>query len=68
MRNLRVFDDDIQRLWEILEQKFQKEREDKIYYCHLTGQSMEYIMKQSTKSFNEIVNNYIKVMKRGRRK
>lgn len=68
MRNLRVFDDDIQRLWEILEQKFQKEREDKIYYCHLTGQSMEYIMKQSTKSFNEIVNNYIKVMKRGRGK
>lgn len=68
MRSLRVFDDDIQRLWEMLEQRFQNEREDKLYYCHLTGQSIAYIMKQSTKSFNEIVNNYIKVMKRGRRK
>lgn len=68
MRNLRVFDDDIQRLWDRLEQKFQKEREDKLYYCHLTGQSIEYIMKQSTGSFNEIINSYIKVMERRKRK
>lgn len=68
MRSLRVFDDDIQKLWEVLEQRFQKEREEKLYYCHLTGQSIEYIMKQSTKSFNEIKSSYIKVMERRKRK